>query len=387
MPNQTIVKEERKIVNSFYYAIYSTKEENKKIISEKNAQIQGIALESHSDTSIKNLHNVMEACKNANILVLSFDFSKQSPLNPILESAGVYSDLKLNNKLFDSWNSSLDDSMRQALKKYEEIPSKNILMGGSSGTMRTWFLSQFLSIKICAEIEKPLRIIVVLNVPSKTSKIIDDITTNLLDFCDRLKTKSGSNIDIQFQTLQILKNAGNFKPDMQLLKEVLGHRNYNLLTGNGWLPRSPSLRSVVLVARHIEDPYDFWENNNDADLLKKLNRESNFNGLNMIWLEKELGYEVPKNPERRNTLNIRALRKWRRDYLFNAFLHLHWIQKKTCFILQELLKNFTSEEGCRNIILVDGCGKLMLGENLSMLKVPIYDSFDLLVGIDNPSSG
>ena len=46
MPNQTIVKEERKIVNSFYYAIYDTKEDNKKIISETNAQIQGIALES-----------------------------------------------------------------------------------------------------------------------------------------------------------------------------------------------------------------------------------------------------------------------------------------------------------------------------------------------------
>ena len=145
---------------------------------------------------------------------------------------------------------------------------------------------------------------------------------------------------------------------------------------------------MALETCHIGDPYDFWESNNDTDLLEKLNQVSNFNGLNMIWLEEELGYEIPKNPEW-NTWYITALRKWRHDYLFDAFLHLHWTQKKTCFILQELLKNFTdtSEEGCRNIILIDGCGKLMLGESLSMLKIPIYDSFDLLVGIDNPSSG
>ena len=207
MPDGTIEKAERKqLINSFGYAIYSTKEENKEVIGDQNAKIQEISLENKSSTSIKNLRNVMEACKNANILVLSFDFSKQSILNSILESAGVYSDLKLNNKLFDLWNSSSDDSIRQALKKYEGMPCKNVLLGGSSGTMRTRILSQFLSIKICAEVEKPLRIIAVLNVPSKTSKIIQDISIKLLNFCDHLKTKSGTNsdIDIQFVILNCM---------------------------------------------------------------------------------------------------------------------------------------------------------------------------------------
>ena len=135
---------------------------------------------------------------------------------------------------------------------------------------------------------------------------------------------------------------------------------------------------------HIEDPYDFWENNNDADLLKSLNQASNFSGLDMIWLEKELGCKIPKdlNP-------LTTLRKWRHDYLFDAFLHLHWIQKKTSFILQEVMKNFTetSEEGCRDIILLDGCGQLMFGETHAMLEIPSNDSFDFLVGIDNPASG
>ena len=385
MPDGTIEKAEGKqLINSFGYAIYSTKEENKEVIGDQNAQIQGISLENKSSTSIKNLSNVMKACKNANILVLSFDFSKQSILNSILESAGVYSDLKLNNKLFDLWNSSSDDSIRQALKKYEGMPCKNVLLGGSSGTMRTRLLSQILSIKICTEVEKPLRIIAVLNVPSKTSKIIQDISIKFLNFCDHLKTKSGTNIDIQFQTLQNLKYSGNFKPDIQVLEEVFGPKRYNLLTENGWLPRSTSLRSLALEICHIGDPYDFWENNNDADLLSSLNKESNFTELNMIWLEKELGYKIPKklNP-------LTTLRRWRHDYLFDAFLHLHWIQKKTCFVLQELMKNFTetSEEGCRNIILLDGCGKLMFGESHSMLKIPNNNSFDFLLGIDNPTSG
>jgi hypothetical protein len=263
---------------------------------------------------------------------------------------------------------------------------KNILLGGAFDTMRTRLLSQFLSIKICSEVEKPLRIIVVLNVPSKSSKIMQDISTKLLNFCDHLKNKSGSDIDIdiQFQTLQHLKFSGNFKPDKKVLEEVFGPKRYKLLTKNGWLPGSTSLRSLALEICHIRDPYDFWENNNDADLLSSLNKESNFSELSIGWLEKELGYKIPKdlNP-------LTTLRRWRHDYLFDAFLHLHWIQKKTCFVQQELMKNFTetSQEGCRNIILLDGCGKFMFGESHSMLKIPNNNSFDFLVGIDNPVSG
>ena len=156
MPDGTIEKAERNhiIDDSFGYAIFSTKEKIKEVIDVKNAKIQGIPLENKSSTTIKNLRNVMKACKNANILVLAFDFSKKSILNSVLESAGVYSDLKLNNKLFDPWNSSSDDSIRQVLKKYEGMPCKNILLGGSSGTMRTRLLSQFLSIKICSKVEE-----------------------------------------------------------------------------------------------------------------------------------------------------------------------------------------------------------------------------------------
>ena len=247
------IKKASHIINSFGYAIISTKEEIKEVINVKNAQIQGITLEKESSTSIRNLRNVMEACKSANILVLSFDFSKNSILNSILESAGVYSDLKLNNKLFDPWNSSSDDSIRQVLKKYEGMPCKNILLGGSSGTMRTRLLSQFLSIKICSDVEKPLRIIAVLNVPSKSSKIMQDISTKLSNFCDHLKSKSGSDIDIdiQFQTLQHLKFSGNFKPGRKVLEEVFEPKRFNLLTENGWLPRSTSLRSFALEICHI----------------------------------------------------------------------------------------------------------------------------------------
>ena len=113
------------------------------------------------------------------------------------------------------------------------------------------------------------------------------------------------------------------KRGKKVLEEVFGSKRYNLLTENGWLPGSTSLRSVAVEMCHIEDPYDFWENNNDADLLKSLNQASNFSGLDMIWLEKELGCKIPKdlNP-------LTTLRKWRHDYLFDAFLHLHWIQKK-----------------------------------------------------------
>ena len=124
---------------------------------------------------VKNIEEIIEACKDAQFLILSFNFSDKSILNSILHSNGVYSDIKLNNKLSDPWTAKFDGSLRKVLKKYEETLPKNIVLGGSPGSLRTWLLTQFLSIKMSTNFHKPIRIIVALNVLSKDCKIMKDV--------------------------------------------------------------------------------------------------------------------------------------------------------------------------------------------------------------------
>ena len=173
---------------------------------------------------VKNIEEIIEACKDAQFLILSFNFSDKSILNSILHSNGVYSDIKLNNKLSDPWTAKFDGSLRKVLKKYEETLPKNIVLGGSPGSLRTWLLTQFLSIKMSTNFHKPIRIIVALNVLSKECKIMKDVANQLLNFCKHKETvsKSTNEIHIQILTMHQLIKFNMIKPDSYLLDEALG---------------------------------------------------------------------------------------------------------------------------------------------------------------------
>ena len=168
---------------------------------------------------------------------------------------------------------------------------------------------------------------------------------------------------------------------------------------NGWLPTSLNLKSTVLELCQIEDPYFFWENNSEIDLLEKLNQESEFNGFSLEWLEKELSLDIPYS----SNDPIVALRKFRQDYLFETFLDWHWRKRKSSFILDGLIRKLKSDKSemssnsniyknveevdYHTIVLLDGVGKLMHSESESILNIPKHDSFDILVGIDNSIAG
>ena len=330
-------------------------------------------------------------------------------LNSILQSAGVFDDLKLNIKLSDLGSYAVNNQERNILREYNKSLPQNIVLFGSSGSLRPWFLSQFLSIKI-KTIDKPLRVIVALNVPSRNSKILKDMETKLLNFCDHLNSNSTSakQIDIQFQTCELLKKF-NVRINSELLTEMLEEKGLNLLTKDGWLPSDPSLKSAALGLNHLLDPYLFWENNTEEDLLKEVNKISGFENLNATWLEKEINTDVLTSlvytshhlPHHFNS-NVKLLRQLRQRYLLDAFMNWQLNKKKRSLILEGLIEKLRTPdsktasmnaledekvEDHHTIILLDGIGRINLGEQQSLLNIPTQDTIDFLIGIDNSHAG
>ena len=396
----TFGKEDKNIVLSINYAIRSAQHEEEKTMKDKNISIESIILKKETGNTISNVEEVTRACKTAGLLILSSSYSKISVLNSILQSAGVFDDLKLNNKLSDLGSYAVNNQERNILREYNKNLPQNIVLFGSSGSLRPWFLSQFLSIKI-KTIDKPLRVIVVLNVPSRNSKILKDMETKLLNFCDQLKSNSVSakQIDIQFMTCELLKKF-NIRINSELLTEMLEEKGSKLLTKLGWLPYDLSLKSASLGLNHLLDPYLFWENNTDDDLLKEVNKISGFENLNATWLEKEINTNILTSHH--VSLKVTLLRQLRQHYLLDAFMNWQLSKKKRSFILDGLIEKLRtpdSETASMNalevekvedhhtIILLDRIGRINLGEQQSLLNIPTQDSIDFLIGIDNSYAG
>ena len=398
----TFGKEDKNIVLSINYAIRSAQHEEEKTMKDKNISIESIILKKETENTISNVEEVTRACKTAGLLILSSSYSKISVLNSILQSAGVFDDLKLNNKLSDLGSYAVNNQERNILREYNKNLPQNIVLFGSSGSLRPWFLSQFLSIKI-KTIDKPLRVIVALNVPSRNSKILKDMETKLLNFCDHLKSNSASakQIDIQFMTCELLKKF-NIRINSELLTEMLEEKGSNLLTKHGWLPTDPSLKSAALGLNHFLDPYRFWEweNNTEDDLLKEVNKISGFENLNATWLEKEINTNILTSHH--VSLKVTLLRQLRQRYLLEAFMNWQLSKKKRSFILEGLIEKLRTPdaktasmneleveevEDHHTIILLDGIGRINLGEQQSLLNIPTQDSIDFLIGIDNSHAG
>ena len=255
-------------------------------------------------------------------------------------------------------------------------------------------------------IDKPLRVIVALNVPSRNSKILKDMETKLLNFCDHLKSNSAKQIDIYFTTCELLKKF-NIRISYEELTEMLEEEGSNLLTKHGWLPFDPSLKSAALGLNHKLDPYLFWENNTEEDLLKEVNKISGFENLNATWLEKEINTDILTSlvytshlvPHHFNS-NVKLLRQLRQRYLLDAFMNWQLNKKKRSFILEGLIEKLLTPgarrasmnplgkvENHHTIILLDGIGRINLGEQQSLLNIPTQDTIDFLIGIDNSHAG
>ena len=397
----TFGKEDKNIVLSINYAIRSAQHEEEKTMKDKNISIESIILKKETGNTISNVEEVTRACKTAGLLILSSSYSKISVLNSILQSAGVFDDLKLNNKLSDLGSYAVNNQERNILREYNKNLPQNTVLFGSSGSLRPWFLSQFLSIKI-KTIDKPLRVIVALNVPSRNSKILKDMETKLLNFCDHLKSNSAKQIDIYFTTCELLKKF-NIRINYELLTEMLEEKGSNLLTKHGWLPFDPSLKSAALGLNHLLDPYRFWEweNNTEDELLKEVNEISGFENLNATWLEKEINTNVLTSHH--VSRKVKLLRQLRQRYLLDAFMNWQLNKKKRSFILEGLIEKLRTPEAKtasmnaleveevedhHTIIVLDGIGRINLGEQQSLLNIPTrQDSIDFLIGIDNSHAG
>ena len=405
----TFGKEDKNIVLSINYAIRSAQQEEEKTIKDNNISIESIILKKETENTISNVEEVTRACKTAGLLILSSSYSKISVLNSILQSAGVFDDLKLNIKLYDLGSYAINHQERNILREYNKNLPQNTVLFGSPGSLRPWLLSQFLSIKI-KTIDKPLKVIVALNVPSRNSKIIKDMETKLSNFCDHLNSNSTSakQIDIQFQTCELLKKF-NVRINSELLTEMLEEKGLNLLTKDGWLPSDPSLKSAALGLNHSLDPYLFWETNTEEDLLKEVNKISGFENLNATWLEKEINTDVLTSlvytshhlPQYFHS-NVKLLRQLRQRYLLDAFMNWQLNKKKRSLILEGLIEKLRTPdaktasmnaleddkvEDHHTIILLDGIGRINLGEQQSLLNIPTQDSIDFLIGIDNSHAG
>ena len=396
----TFGKEDKNIVLSINYAIRSVLHEEEKEIKEKNLLIESIILKKETETTISNVEEVARACKTAGLLILSSSYSKISVVNSILESAGVLDDLKLNIKLSDPGSYAVNYQERNILREYSKNTPQNLVLFGSSGSLRPWFLSQFLSIKI-KSIDKPLRVIVALNVPSRNSKILKDMETKLLNFCDHLKSNSASakEIDIQFMTCELLKKF-NIRINSELLTEMLEEKGSMLLTEHGWIPFEPSLKSAALGLNNLLDPYLFWENNTEDDLLKQVNNISGFENLNAAWLEKEINTNILTSHH--VSLKVTLLRQLRQRYLIDAFMNWQLNKKKRSFIFEGLIEKLRTPEAKKflpdameiveaedyhTIVLLDGIGRIEYGEQQSLFNITTQDSIDFLIGIDSSHTG
>ena len=135
-------------------------------------------------------------------------------------------------------------------------------------------------------------------------------------------------------------------------------------------------------------------------MLKEVNKISGFENLNATWLEKEINTNILTSD--RVSKKVKLLRQLRQRYLLDAFMNWQLNKKKRSLILEGLIEKLRTPdsktvsmnpledekvEDHHTIILLDGIGRINLGEQQSLLNIPTQDTIDFLIGIDNSHAG
>lgn len=88
---------------------------------------------------------------NPTVLSLSFCYTNVSDLNDILRSAGIYSVLIMSKdqaNITEGKYVVLDPAQKMVIEKVAENQPKNVFLWGSSGTGKTFLITQILGMKI-----------------------------------------------------------------------------------------------------------------------------------------------------------------------------------------------------------------------------------------------
>ena len=89
--------EDNNLDRCFSLAIDQLYEEKSKIIEDKDISIKGVVLEIENE-KVKNHNEMVEAIKEADILILAFCYTNINELNTVLRSEGLYAQLILKEE-------------------------------------------------------------------------------------------------------------------------------------------------------------------------------------------------------------------------------------------------------------------------------------------------
>ena len=90
--------EDQNLVRSFGLAIQQIEKEKAEVMTKNQISINGVILKKESENSLQNHDEVIQALRDANILIISYNFSNVGVLNSILRSEGLYAELILKGE-------------------------------------------------------------------------------------------------------------------------------------------------------------------------------------------------------------------------------------------------------------------------------------------------
>jgi len=90
--------EDQKLVRSFGLAIQQIEKEKAELMTKNQISIKGVILKKESENSLQNHDEVIQALRDANILIVSYCFTNINVLNSVLRSEGLYAELILKGE-------------------------------------------------------------------------------------------------------------------------------------------------------------------------------------------------------------------------------------------------------------------------------------------------
>ena len=352
-------KEDENLVRSFSLAIEQIKKERLKEIEEKRIWIKGVILKRKSEKSLENHDEVIQALRDANMLVISYCFTNVNVLNSVLRSEGMYAELILSSECSEILSNGklikLDLKQKQILDEYIADCPHMVILIGHYGTGKTLMIVQMLGIRIGNLIQEgvqQIKIFVTANV-SENSLLLEDLKVKYLSFIENInKTREEKiQIEVVFEPLiTLIKKYKAFpdeKIDRNIYKKV--HELFSL-DENGWMRGNyPSIETVILeyFEKDEERPPNF-------ELLKKnLKHQSRYD---IDWLHTELCYDEKFDGLKHKKLRfyeeykdlkvediknhykfLSFLSSYRQKCLFNLFFEQYFLLKGSSFITDRLL--------------------------------------------------